>query len=226
MLLDVEGMKCGGCVRSVERTLLDQPGVCEASVNLVTRSAWLRFEDDSVADLDGVVEALTARGFSAQPRETNAFGAAVEADRSWGWWKQWRQLIVALVLLVLSVVGHLAEAGTVHVTPLGSLPFHAGLATVALAGPGRPILIAGWRSARMGVPTMDTLVSLGVGSAYLASLVALAWPQVGWPCFFNEPVMLLGFVLLGRFLEERARRRTGRALQDLGNDPATQSPAA
>jgi len=38
---------------------------------------------------------------------------------------------------------------------------------------------------------------------------------VGWPCFFNEPVMLLGFVLLGRFLEERARRRTGRALQDL-----------
>jgi hypothetical protein len=57
---------------------------------------------------------------------------------------------------VLSVVGHLAEAGTVHVPPLGSLPFHAGLATVALVGPGRPILIAGWRSARMGVPTMDT----------------------------------------------------------------------
>ena len=215
MLLDVDGMKCGGCVRSVERTLLDQPGVCEASVNLVTRSAWLRFEEDAVADLAGVVEALTARGFSAHPRETNAFGSSVEGDRSWGWWQQWRQLIVALVLLVLSVVGHLAEAGTVQVPPLGSLPFHAGLATVALVGPGRPILIAGWRSARMGVPTMDTLVSLGVGSAYLASLVALAWPQVGWPCFFNEPVMLLGFVLLGRFLEERARRRTGRALQDL-----------
>ena len=215
MLLDVDGMKCGGCVRSVERTLLDQPGVCEASVNLVTRSAWLRFEEDAVADLAGVVEALTARGFSAHPRETDAFGSSVEADRSWGWWQQWRQLIVALVLLVLSVVGHLAEAGTVQVPPLGSLPFHAGLATVALVGPGRPILIAGWRSARMGVPTMDTLVSLGVGSAYLASLVALVWPQVGWPCFFNEPVMLLGFVLLGRFLEERARRRTGRALQDL-----------
>ena len=62
---------------------------------------------------------------------------------------------------------------------------------------------------------MDTLVSLGVGSAYVASVVALIWPQVGWPCFFNEPVMLLGFVLLGRFLEERARRRTGRALQQL-----------
>jgi Cu2+-exporting ATPase len=62
---------------------------------------------------------------------------------------------------------------------------------------------------------MDTLVGLGMASAYAASLVALIWPSVGWQCFFNEPVMLLGFVLLGRFLEERARFRTGRALQDL-----------
>ena len=97
-------------MRSFDRTFLVHPLLCEACVDLVTRSAWLRFESDSVADLDGVVEALTARGFSAHPRETTAFGATVEADRSWGWWKQWRQLIVALVLLVLSVVGHLAEA--------------------------------------------------------------------------------------------------------------------
>ena len=214
-LLDVEGMKCGGCVRSVERTLLDQPGVQEASVNLVTRSAWLSFDGVTDCDLDSVIEALAARGFKAQPRQTHVFGSSVETDHSWGWWQQWRQLIVALVLLVLSVVGHLAQAGSVSFPPLGSLPFHAGLATAALIGPGRPILVAGWRSARLGTPTMDTLVSLGVGSAYLASLVALVWPEVGWPCFFNEPVMLLGFVLLGRFLEERARRRTGRALQDL-----------
>jgi Cu2+-exporting ATPase len=62
---------------------------------------------------------------------------------------------------------------------------------------------------------MDTLVGLGVFSAYGASLVAFLWPHTGWPCFFNEPVMLLGFVLLGRFLEERARFRTGRALEQL-----------
>jgi Cu2+-exporting ATPase len=54
-----------------------------------------------------------------------------------------------------------------------------------------------------------------MGSAYLASLVAFLWPAVGWQCFFNEPVLLLGFVLLGRFLEERARLRTGRALEEL-----------
>ena len=219
MLLDVEGMKCGACVRAVERTLLAQPGVQEASVNLVTRSAWLRLDGEATSSsqplLDAVLEALRGRGFPAQPRQSGLFAKGTEPERTRGWWQQWRELMVALVLLLLSVLGHLAEAGTLALPLIGMLPFHAALATVALLGPGRPILISGWSAVRSGVPSMDTLVSLGVGSAYLASLVALIWPAVGWPCFFNEPVMLLGFVLLGRFLEERARRRTGRALQEL-----------
>lgn len=62
---------------------------------------------------------------------------------------------------------------------------------------------------------MDTLVGLGVGSSYLTSLVGWLWPAGGWPCFFHESVMLLGFVLAGRFLEERARYRTGRAIEAL-----------
>ena len=219
MLLDVEGMKCGACVRAVERTLLAQPGVKEASVNLVTRSAWLRLESEETTAseplLDQVLAALDGRGFSAKPRQSALVSQDTESERNRGWWLQWRQLMVALVLLLLSVLGHLAEAGTLALPLIGTLAFHASLATVALLGPGRPILVSGWSAVRNGVPSMDTLVSLGVGSAYLASLVALIWPSVGWPCFFNEPVMLLGFVLLGRFLEERARRRTGRALQDL-----------
>ena len=221
MLLDVEGMKCGACVRAVERTLLAQPGVQEASVNLVTRSAWLRLDSEATTAseplLDQVLAALDGRGFSAKPRQSGVFSPETESERNRGWWLQWRQLMVALVLLLLSVLGHLAEAGTLALPLIGTLAFHASLATVALLGPGRPILVSGWSAVRSGVPSMDTLVSLGVGSAYLASLVALIWPSVGWPCFFNEPVMLLGFVLLGRFLEERARRRTGRALQDLAS---------
>ena len=215
VLLDVEGMKCGGCVRAVERTLLEQPGVEEASVNLVTRSAWLSLAGEGQA-LEGVLSALENRGFPAKARSQTAPGAGEDdVERSWGWWRQWRQLMVALVLLVLSVLGHLAEGGHLNLPVVGELWFHATLASVALIGPGRPILVGGWRAVRAGAPSMDTLVGLGVSSAYVASLVALIWPQVGWPCFFNEPVMLLGFVLLGRFLEERARVRTGRALQQL-----------
>ena len=202
-------------MRAVERTLLEQPGVEEASVNLVTRSAWLSLAGEGQA-LEGVLSALENRGFPAKARSQTAPGAGEDdVERSWGWWRQWRQLMVALVLLVLSVLGHLAEGGHLNLPVVGELWFHATLASVALIGPGRPILVGGWRAVRAGAPSMDTLVGLGVSSAYVASLVALIWPQVGWPCFFNEPVMLLGFVLLGRFLEERARVRTGRALQQL-----------
>ncbi|OUW69399.1 MAG: heavy metal translocating P-type ATPase [Synechococcus sp. TMED205] len=209
-------MKCGGCVRSVERTLLDQPGVQRADVNLVSRAAWLDLAE-SEGSVEAVLQALADRGFPARERSLNQPLETPGSDDSAGqsWWRQWRQLMVALLLLLLSVLGHLSEAGRLSLPVIGSLPFHAALATVALIGPGRPILVGGVLAARSGAPSMDTLVGLGVGSAYLASLVALFWPQVGWPCFFNEPVMLLGFVLLGRFLEERARYRTGQALKQL-----------
>ena len=215
VVLDVEGMKCGGCVRAVERTLLEQPGVQRADVNLVSRAAWLDLSEAD-GDVDAVLGALASRGFPARERSLEPSSARLAAGASGlTWWQQWRQLMVALTLLLLSVLGHLSEAGHLSLPLIGSLPFHAALATVALLGPGRPILLGGFAAARAAAPSMDTLVGLGVGSAYLASLVALIWPQVGWPCFFNEPVMLLGFVLLGRFLEERARFRTGQALHQL-----------
>ncbi|MFM7264930.1 MAG: heavy metal translocating P-type ATPase, partial [Cyanobium sp.] len=134
-------------------------------------------------------------------------------------WQQWRQLVVAILLVLVSGLGHLADAGTLPwltpQSPLGRPAVHALVATWALAGPGRPILRQAWHSLRSSLPGMDLLVSLGVLSAYGASLVGWLWPGSGFPCFFHEPVMLLGFVLTGRFLEERARWRTGRAIEEL-----------
>ncbi len=218
VLLDIEGMKCGGCVRAVEQTLLDQPNVAQAGVNLVARTAsvYLKNADQP---LDDILLALRERGFPAKTRNNdpleNKRSSNLNKEEE-GWWNQWQQLMIALVLLLVSVLGHLSESGQLDLLPiLGTLPFHAIIATLALIGPGQPILRNGAKAAFALTPSMDTLVGLGVGSAYLASIVALIWPQVGWPCFFNEPVMLLGFVLLGRFLEERARFRTGRAIKEL-----------
>ena len=50
---------------------------------------------------------------------------------------------------------------------------------------------------------------------YITSLLSLIFPSTGFPCFFNEPVMLLGFILIGRFLEERARYQTGSSIGEL-----------
>ncbi|NCV93339.1 MAG: cation-translocating P-type ATPase, partial [Synechococcaceae bacterium WB7_3xG_012] len=211
-------MKCGGCVRAVEQRLLAQPGVRQASVNLLNRTAWVGLDPDVQEPAQPLIEALAAMGYSAALRSLDDEDrplSLAQRQQQFSWWQRWRQLMVALLLLVFSVSGHLAEAGQLPLAPLADIRLHALVATAALLLPGRPILVQGWRSAWAGAPGMDTLVGLGMGSAYLASLVALLWPAVGWQCFFNEPVMLLGFVLMGRFLEERARFRTGRALQEL-----------
>ncbi len=214
VLIDVEGMKCGGCVRAVEKTLLDQENVENASVNLVQRTALIELKNED-ENIERILTALTNRGFPAKQRSNTQPVSNAELNSTKQLWKQWQQLMIALILLLLSVIGHLAEGGKIDIPILGTLPFHASLATFALFGPGLSIIKSGIKSAIHFTPTMDTLVGIGVSSAYIASLSSLVWPNVGWPCFFNEPVMLLGFVLLGRFLEERARFRTGKALKEL-----------
>jgi Cu2+-exporting ATPase len=229
-------MKCGGCVRAVEQRLMQQPGVRQASVNLITRTAWLELEPgfwpeeepeggaaaDAAAPawVTSLLASLAELGFQARPRQENATPLSRrERLRQRNWWQQWRTLFVALSLVLISALGHAAESGALPDRPpftlLASPWLHGLVATVALAGPGREILLLGFRAAMAGMPSMDTLVGLGMGSAWLASAVGLLWPASGWPCFFNEPVMLLGFVLTGRFLEERARWRTGRAIEEL-----------
>ncbi|MEX1316028.1 MAG: cation-translocating P-type ATPase [Synechococcaceae cyanobacterium] len=215
LLLSIDGMKCGGCVRAVEQRLRSQPGVRQVSVNLLTRTAWVELDSalPAAADPEELASplqaALAGLGFQASLRDAglSASGSRVRRQQR-SWWHSWRQLMVALALLLVSALGHLGSRP-------GPLWFHALIASLALAGPGRPILVAGVRSAVAGMPSMDSLISLGVVSAYTASLVGLVWPASGLPCFFNEPVMLLGFVLLGRFIEERARFRTGLALEQL-----------
>ena len=126
VLLDVEGMKCGGCVNSVEKILLGQPNIANASVNLVNRTAWIELEDSGKA-IEPILTALANRGFHAKPR--NALEAEekslseIEATKEW--WNQWRQLLLAIFLLLLSVIGHLAEGGKVEIPLIGELTFHA-----------------------------------------------------------------------------------------------------
>lgn len=82
-------------------------------------------------------------------------------------------------------------------------------------GPGRQILVDGLRAARHGAPDMNTLVGLGAGAAFGVSCVAAGLPALGWRTFFEEPAMLLGFVLVGRALEERAKLQASSDLIEL-----------
>ncbi|OWY69269.1 heavy metal translocating P-type ATPase [cyanobacterium TDX16] len=216
--LDVQGMKCAGCVKTVEKQLSQHPGVISACVNLVTEVAVVECESGAVEPV-ALAERLTAAGFATQARtaetaQTNV-GEDVEEKHRQKMRSAQRQLIVASILLFLSSIGHLSEVGGPVLPVLSNIWFHCGLATVTLLLPAREILVDGWRGLRHNAPNMNTLVGLGALTAYTASLVALLFPQLGWECFFDEPVMLLGFILLGRTLEQQARGRAATAFRNL-----------
>ena len=213
--LDVGGMKCAGCVAAVERQLAKTPGVTSASVNLVTEIAVVKYIPATV-EPKNLAEKLTAVGFPTQLRipasESLSDRTSTLAQRNSS---ERQQLVLAAILLFFSLIGHLDRLVAHPLPIISDMSFHWGLATLALCLPGRAILRDGWRSLWHGIPNMNTLIGLGTGSAYLTSCLALLFPQLGWECFFDEPVMLLGFILLGRTLEARARSRASAALEAL-----------
>ena len=214
--LNISGMKCGGCVNTVENILKNSDGIENVSVNLITESAYFEI-NDTLFDIDEVLSNLNENGFPAKIY-INDFSKKinkVELEKKKEWIKQWKKLNFAILLLLFSVLGHLAEGNYIKLPILGNLFFHAILASLALLFPGREIIIKGFKSFLKNRPNMDSLVALGVTSAYTTSLLSLAFPSTGFPCFFNEPVMLLGFILIGRFLEERARYQTSSSIGEL-----------
>ncbi|MBD2502012.1 heavy metal translocating P-type ATPase [Anabaena azotica] len=218
IILDVGGMKCAGCVNAVERQLTQQSGVKSACVNLATEVAVVESEVGAV-DPDMLAQRLTAAGFPTQPRKPrDQAGEATIEDSAQKQRQQmlkaFRQLMIAGVLLVFSGIGHLGNLGG-SIPLLNNIWFHFGLATVAILIPGRPILVDGWLGWRRNAPNMNTLVGLGTITAYTTSVVALLFPQMGWECFFDEPVMMLGFILLGRTLEQQARGKAAAAFRQL-----------
>jgi Cu2+-exporting ATPase len=217
--LDVQGMKCAGCVNVVERQLQQNPGVKSACVNLVTEVAVVQYVEGEIQP-EILADRLTVRGFPSQLRRGSGLNLGPThlslAQRHQQLQQQQRRgLVIAALLLIFSGLGHLEHIGGPRLPLISHLEFHWGLATLALLFPGRELLLDGWRSLRYGTPNMNSLVGLGTVSAYLTSCIAFILPNLGWDCFFDEPVMLLGFILLGRTLEARARQRASAALEAL-----------
>jgi P-type Cu2+ transporter len=220
--LDVLGMKCAACVRSVETQLQQVPGVIQASVNLVTEVATIELSDRATATAASLAQRLTDAGFPSQPRQASGFQAQLKTGldnleilRAQQNDRQRQDLIIAIGLLIASSTGHLIQMLGWSIPALTNDWLHAALATATLAIPGRSILVEGWQGLRRNAPNMNTLIGLGALTAYLTSAIALLFPQLNWECFFSEPVMLIGFILLGRTLEGRARSRAASALQAL-----------
>ncbi len=231
--LDVQGMHCAACVGRAERALLAAPGVIGAEVNLATRRARVR--TDGMADPARLAAALTAAGYPAEPvapphagQTLAEIAGAAEAAPELAEARAMRARAIVAALLAAPVVvlemgGHLFPA--LHHLIAGSIGMRAAwaiqalFATAVLAGPGRVFILRGWPALGRGAPDMNSLVALGTGAAWAYSMVALIAPAMmpagAAAVYFEAAAVIVVLILTGRWLEARARGRTGAAIRRL-----------
>ncbi len=213
-VLDIDGMTCASCVSRVERALRAVPGVTDASVNLATNRATVMHAG---ADEAALIAAVQRAGYEAHavvergpaPTHTNADAG-------------WRVVLAALLSapLVLPMLGDLF--GQHWMLPAW---WQFALATPVQFWLGARFYRAGWKALRARSANMDVLVALGTGAAYGLSLVLWWRDPNGMPhLYFESAAVVITLVLLGKWLESRAKRRTLdalSALRSLAPDTAT-----
>lgn len=233
VVLRISGMHCASCVSSVERALKSVASVARTDVNLVDETARVRVVGGSGPPQTGAAAEAMARavadaGYEAAPlgEAEDPTAAAREADA--GREAEVRTLlrrfkVGAAFGLPVFVLGHwdmipglpaMSEAGRAWAWRAS-----AALALPVLLYAGRGFFARAWTAGRRGRFTMDSLVALGTGAAWLQSMTVVLAPQLlpgqlGRP-FFEAVAAVVVLVLLGQALEARAKGRTARALREL-----------
>lgn len=215
-VLNIEGMTCASCVARVEKALRAVPGVSGASVNLATEKASVQGQ----AAPGVLMAAVHAAGYEAEIDLPDAAGAAPARRKETGatlpaWWP-----VAAAMLLSLPLVLPMLAAAFGHRLTL------PGWLQLALATPvqfwlGARFYRAGWKALRAGSGNMDLLVALGTSAAYGLSVYLLlgagAYGADPEPhLYFETSAVVITLVLLGKWLEGRAKRQTLAALDALG----------
>ncbi|TAJ16866.1 MAG: heavy metal translocating P-type ATPase, partial [Planctomycetota bacterium] len=220
--LTVLGMTCAACVRRIETALKRVDGVADAAVNLATGSATIKHAPSTQAGaLRGAIEAAGYQVLEASAPRARL--AALERAADLEHRGLVRDLVFAAALtapLLILAMSHGALPGS---GGLRGAWLQFSLATPVVFGAGRRFLVHAWQAARRGSSDMNTLIALGALAAWSYSTVALAsatWNRasahaVAPHAYFEAAAAIVAFVLLGKLLEGRARRRLGDAVRRL-----------
>ena len=224
--LRLSNMTCASCLGRVERALLAVPGVLSATVNLASEEARVETLED--ADLlPALRDAAAKAGYpaSVDTPEAGTPEAATRKEAEAIHLKRMTLLAAALTLpvFVLEMGGHLVPAfhhwiaATIGMETSWLIQFL--LTTLVLAWPGRHFYSNGLPALAKGAPDMNSLVALGSGAAWLYSVTALfapgLLPEGSRVVYFEAAAVIVTLILLGRYLEARAKGRTGAAIAKL-----------
>jgi Cu+-exporting ATPase len=225
--LPIEGMSCASCVNRIERFLRKTPGVEEASVNLATEMATITYLPE-VAGLDELARAIEAAGYEVRPLQKAADGTKAslvdEADMEAAERGRERRSLGLTALAALAVA-----AVTMGLMYAPNLPLSMEQLAWLLIGPatlvqfwaGRRFYRAAWRAAIHRSTSMDTLVVVGTSAAWSFSVLVTFAPGIFRSAgiepqtYFDSSTAIVGLVLMGRWLEARAKSQTIGAIKEL-----------
>ncbi len=227
--LQVGGMTCASCVGRVERALKKVPGVQGASVNLATERAAVQVNDGT--DVGALIAAVAKAGYEASVVPQAGSGKAVDdaaAERQAQERASLQRALIfaavfALPVFLLEMGGHMVPAfhhwvsHTIGTQNSWYLQF--AMTAVVLCGPGRRFFEKGIPALLRGAPDMNSLVAVGTSAAFAYSVVATFVPQ--WlpagtvNVYYEAAAVIVALILLGRFMEARAKGNTSEAIRRL-----------
>ncbi|MFV5312762.1 heavy metal translocating P-type ATPase [Acinetobacter schindleri] len=232
--LNIEGMTCASCVARVEKALNKVEGVTAASVNLATETAQVSGSNLNIANL---IQAVKKAGYEAQLKtakvnftEQQNFQHKKAEETASLYRDLWIALALALPVFILEMGSHLLPSFhhfVVHnIGTQNSWYIQFVLTTLVLLFPGRRFYQHGIPALLRLAPDMNSLVTVGTLAAYLFSVIATFFPfllpQATVHVYFEAAAVIIALILLGRYLEARAKGKTSQAIQYLiGLQPKT-----
>lgn len=202
--LAVEGMTCASCALLIEMKLKRDPRVRNAAVNFAAATVTVH----GVIDRDGVAEVVRRLGYEARPMDTLAQRRLL-VEREKARVEEAKKRFVQSALLTAPVM---ISGMLMHRSPALRL-IELGLSSAVLFGSADSIFRKAWALARQGEANMDTLIAIGSGAAWAYSIPGVF--KLHHHVYFESAAAICTFVLLGRYMEERAKGKAGEAIRKL-----------
>ena len=235
LTFSVGGMTCAACVHHVGNALNEVPGISDVQVSLGTETATVEFAPNSVTKSD-LRDALSGAGYSVRQfadEDTSIFADGDKAIRE-AELKQTRDMMIislAVAAFVMIAMNYTAIDSLSKLSPTAVNVFFLVLATPVQFWAGSRFYKSAWSAAKLRTSNMNTLVAIGTSTAFFYSLavtvlrplledsLAFSGADVGGShstgTYFDVSAAIIGLILLGRWLEARARGRTSDAIKKL-----------
>ena len=201
--LSIQGMTCASCVGRIERALKKSDSIKAASVNLATEKAHVTFDQDKI-NSDKIIALIHDSGYEAQEikKETPVIQVSLQSFKI----KVICSFVLTLPLLMSMLIG-------IELKPMTQLILASAVQFIF----GASFYVSAWKALKARSGNMELLVAIGTSAAYFLSLYQMSKGHGGHALYFESSAAVISFVLLGKFLESKAKRQTTEAIRALEN---------